>query len=164
MTITRNHNGTRWQLPVVISELPIDEAIGVSFTHGQKQFYTKCKITAYFGSHTAELREGFYWNGADEPRLFWTVLGVDPTGIQVIIATGFHDDGCERSDIPQVMVDGVFVSLLKDIRFNGRKIRGLNKWKARAMYAGVRFYSIVCRPIVRRMKWRRKEYRDGLHG
>ncbi len=137
-------------LPVVIAELPVDDSIGVSFTVHGKPFYARCQITAWFGEDSrASIKQGYHWNGADIPRFFWTLLGISPTDIRSIIASGFHDHGTESPDIPQVMADATFVSLLRPIRFNGRRLGGVGSFRAVLMYMAVRFYSIFCRPVAR---------------
>ncbi len=137
-------------IPVVIAELPIDDALGISLSTPNKPFFTHCQITAWFGEDSrASLKQGYRWNGADIPRFFWTLLGVSPFDTRSLIASGFHDHGTESPDIPQVMADATFVSLLRPIRFNGRRLGGVGRFRAVLMYMAVRTYSIFCRPIAR---------------
>ena len=138
-------------MPLVFAEKDIDDAIGISFTNTNKPFFTHCTITVHFGQgNQSQLPTGYHWNGADIPRFFWTLLGISQTDIRSIIASGFHDYGCENPDIPQVLADATFVSLLKPIRFNGRRLDGVGRLRAVLMYMAVRAYSIVGRPIARK--------------
>lgn len=147
LSISRKKTGK--DLPRLYSDLEVDEAIGNSFTH-EKQFFTRCEIRAHFGpEHATYLPKGYRWNGADIPRFFWTLLGISPTDRRSIIASGFHDRGTESPHIPQVMADSVFVSLLKPILFNGRRLRGVGRFRAVLMYMAVRAYSMVGRPIAK---------------
>lgn len=158
MTHLIDDRGSGKRCPTVIaSDENIDDAIGVSFTNGRKAFYTRCKLTAYMGTHTAILPAGFHWNGADIPRLFWSLLGISPSDPRSLIASGFHDDGCERADIPQVIADATFVSLLRDFGFygmagTGKRINGVGRGRAVAMYVAVRAWSIAGRPATRLLK------------
>lgn len=153
-TVLAKRDGKRMPT-VMVENLPIDEAIGVSFTDHARPFYTRAKLTAYMGPHVATLRDGYRWNGADIPRICWSLLGVSPSDPRAIIASGFHDDGCERADIPQVIADATFVSLLRPFRFidsgthRGCYQPGVGPVRALAMYAAVRWYSICGRPIMR---------------
>ncbi len=135
-------------IPIVCAELPIDEVIGNSFQH-DKQFYAHCDIFARFGpEHTTHIPKGYHWNGADIPRMAWTLIGLSPTDRRSIIASGFHDRGCESPFIPQVLADATFVALLRPIRFNNHKLRGVGWMRATLMYMAVRSYSIFCRPLL----------------
>ncbi len=141
---------TAKNIPLVFAVNDIDDAIGISFTNKRKPFYTHCTITASFGQgNQLQLRAGYHWNGADIPRFFWTLLGISQTDIRSVIASGFHDYGCESPNIPQVLADATFVSLLKPIRFNGRRLGGVGRFRATLMYMAVRAYSIFGRPLVR---------------
>src|SRR5687767_13932809 len=99
-------------LPIVRSSLPIDKAVGFDVANASKPFYTRSRLRAKLGRHEFELPTAYCWNGADIPRFAWTIVGVAPTDPRAVIASGFHDDGCERADVPQVIADALFVSLL----------------------------------------------------
>jgi hypothetical protein len=151
-TLLRQH-GIK-HMPLVVAELPIDFAVGINFTDDEKMYQANCEIVAMLGTNTVRLPKGYRWNGADIPQLFWTLIGVSPTDRRSIIASGFHDLGCEDDDTPQVMADSNFVTLLRPFRFvqvgnGGHDQRGVGRARATAMYVAVRAYSIFVRPIVR---------------
>jgi hypothetical protein len=141
--------------PIVVAEFPIDDAIGESFTDDDKPFYAKCEIVALLGTNRATLPAGYRWNGADIPRFFWSIIGVAPTDRRAIIASGFHDLGCEDDDTPQVIADSNFVALLGPFRFvqvgnGGHDQPGVGRVRACLMYMAVRGYSIFWRSLVMR--------------
>lgn len=134
-------------LPVVTATLPVDDVVGNSLLSG-KQFFTRCDVFASFGpEHTAYLPKDYRWDGASIPRIAWTLLGLNPSDRRTIIASGFHDRGCESDAIPQAIADSTFISLLQPIRFNGYRLKGVGKFRATLMYMAVRFYSIFIRPL-----------------
>lgn len=136
--------------PVVVwAENDIDDVIGTSVTNTKKPHYTKGKIIAYFGNSSTHLPSGYRWDGASIPRLFWTVLGVSPDDPRSLIASAFHDAGCANPNTPQVVADAWFVALLRPIRFNNRRIKGVGRLRGTLMYLAVRAYSIFGRPIAR---------------
>lgn len=138
------------QPPLVYASLDIDKAIGNSFRNEKKPLYTHCKITAHMGGHFAQLKANYFWDGASIPRFFWTLLGINPSDPRSMIASAFHDEGCDNPNTPQVLADATFVALLGPIKFNAYPLKGVGKWRARAMYAAVRFYSIFVRPLTRK--------------
>ena len=134
---------------IVWAETDIDDSIGTSLTNTAKPYYTKGKIIAYLGGSSAHLPRGYHWDGASVPRLFWTLLGISPSDPRSLIASAFHDAGCENPNTPQVVADALFVALLKPIRFNNHRIKGVGWLRATLMYMAVRAYSIFGRPVAR---------------
>lgn len=131
-----------------MSRLPIDKAIGFD-PSSDKPFYAKCRIMANLGGSFSWLHAGYRWNGADEPRAFWSVWGVTPTDPRVVLASGFHDQGTEDENTPQVLADAMFISLLGNVHFNDVLLPGINWFQQFVFYTGVRFYSLFCRPTTR---------------
>jgi hypothetical protein len=144
---------TKRKRPVVVwSDTEINEAIGTSLTNTAKPYYTKGKMVAYFGNSSAQLPSGYHWDGATIPRLCWTLLGIAPSDPRSLVASAFHDAGCENPNTPQVVADAMFVALLRPIRFNNRRIKGVGWTRATLMYMAVRAYSIFGRPVYRCLK------------
>lgn len=110
-----------------------------------KCFRLLSDVSIRFGDHIWVLRRGFQWNGADIPRFWQWVLGIDQHDPRVALASAFHDDVCNKANeghMLRVVGDAIFVSLLMPIYFNGRAMPGVGTWRAIAMYAGVRAYSV----------------------
>jgi hypothetical protein len=136
--------------PVIVwSDLEIDEVIGTSLTNPRKPHFTRCQMVAYMGEYSMVLPANYQWDGASIPRLCWSLLGITPDTPSSLIASAFHDKGCESPHIPQVVADATFVSLLRPIRFNGRRLKGVGMVRATLMYMAVRAYSIFGRPVAR---------------
>lgn len=137
------------KLPIVTARLGPDKAIGISLVNRDKPLFTRCKIKLQLGDHEADLRMAYYWNGANQPQIMWSILGLSPLDPRTALASGFHDDGCENENVPQVIADATFVALLGPITFNGQRIEGIGPFKQFCCYFGVRFYSIFVRPTTR---------------
>lgn len=143
------HRETK-DLPAVYANLAAGKVIGQSIANTSKPFYTNCPIYVNFGpTMSCELTTAYQWNGADIPRFFWSLLGTNPDDPRSLLASGFHDHGCEDPRIPQVIADAVFVTLLGPIRFNGERLPGLGWLRSKLMYVAVRAYSIFGRPVAR---------------
>jgi hypothetical protein len=130
---------------IVTADMGINEVIGVDPSNAEKPFRTRCEIRVTFGESLSWLPAGYSWNGADVPRLFWTILGVCQYDPRVLLASAFHDRGCESVIVPQVRADADFITFLRPIVFNGVPMKGIGEWRAVLMYAAVRFYSMFCR-------------------
>lgn len=130
---------------IVEADLGIAEVIGVDPSNTAKPFRTRCAVRAKFGEAEAWLPGGYQWNAADIARIFWTPLGVCQYDPRVLIASGFHDRGCESVVTPQEIADATFIALLRPIVFNGKIIEGVGWWRAALMYAAVRLYSMFIR-------------------
>lgn len=137
------------QLPILTARLGPDKAIGISLVNNEKPLYTHCKIHLKLGKYTADLRTSYYWNGANLPKITWSLLGLNPLDPRIALASGFHDDGCEDDEVPQVLADAIFVALLGPIEFNGIRLEGISKFEQVCCYVGVRFYSLFIRPQTR---------------
>lgn len=135
-------------IPIVTAILSIGDAIGIDPSR-RKCFHTRCRILVTFGNDQVELRQNFFWNGADIPPICGLILGVSQYDPRLALASGVHDDGCSDPATPQVVADANFVALLGQIRFNGRLLPGIPKWRAIGCYIGVRFYSLFLRPSTR---------------
>lgn len=110
-----------------------------------KSFRLLCDVSVRCGYQTWILRRGYQWNGADIPRFWQFLLGVDRYDPRAALASAFHDQVCEAANqghVLRVVGDAIFISLLMPITFNGRLLPGVGKWRAIAMYAGVRLYSV----------------------
>lgn len=149
------------ELPVVLATMynrelaDIDDIVGVGFSTPKKPLYARHKISVYAGGHTVHLDDGYRWNGADIPRFFWSIVGIEPLDPRAMIASGFHDKGTEDGG-SQVLADGLFVTLLRPYRLNGWVQPGVGRVRAAAMYTAVRLYSMICRPVA---KWLRRHKR-----
>ena len=120
----------------------INHAIGLHFTHPTKQWRLNAILHVQFGVYEAEIPVGYIWNGADIPRLCWSLIGVNPHDRRVLIASCVHDWGCENENVPQKLADGMFASLLEPITFNGYPLPGVGKTRAALMYYAVRTWSV----------------------
>ena len=110
-----------------------------------KCFRLLSDLRADFGGVKRELRAGFRWNGADIPRLWQWMLGVDRYDPRVAIASAFHDDECNKANARRglrVIGDAIFVSLLMPIAYNGQELDGVGITRAFYLYLGVRTYSL----------------------
>lgn len=138
----------RKQIPIVTSDLPIGDAIGMDVSRA-KCFHTRCRIVAKFGDDEVELHQNYFWNGADISRFCGWLLGVSQYDPRLALASGVHDRGCEDPRTPQVVADANFIALLGPIMFNGKRLPGIAKWRAIGCYIGVRFWSVFCRAETR---------------
>lgn len=135
------------QIPRLHSDLPLDQVVSINLTNPDKPFRTRDHITARLGSNTAKLPRAWCWNGANVPQFFWSIFGISQHDPRAIIASGFHDFGCEDDETPQVVADANFAALLGPIEFNGVLLPGLNRWRVTLGYIGIRFYSVFVRPF-----------------
>lgn len=134
------------QIPKLTANLILDECVGFSFTNLEKPFWARCEIVAQMGN-TAKLFEGYQWNGGDLPVVCWSIFGISPYDPRGVLATGFHDLGCEDDETPQVIADANFCALLGPIEFNGKVLPGVGRWRQTLGYMFVRFYSVFVRPF-----------------
>jgi hypothetical protein len=133
----------------VKADLGIGDVVGVD-PSAAKPYRTRCEIRVTQGESESWLPAGYHWNGADIPKLFWAILGVCQYDPRVLIASGFHDRGTESVVTPQTKADSDFITLLRPIVFNGKVVQGVGEWRAIAMYAAVRAYSMFIRGRKRR--------------
>lgn len=122
----------------------VDDCIAINYRDEHKRWITTARIECWFAGHSWVLDRGYKFNGADIPRVFQVLLGIDRYDPRVAMAAGFHDSVCEMvaaDNVQRVIGDAIFVSLLMPIRFNGKPVKGIGPWRATLMYLGVRAYS-----------------------
>lgn len=139
-------------MPIVRAELPVGEVIGVDPSNREKPYFARCDVDLECGQHRATLSEGKRWNGCDIPWPGQRLLRWSRHDPRSLLASGFHDDGCEREDVPQVLADAVFVTLLRPIIFKQTKggqvlssqvLDGIGEGRAASGYVGVRIWSLL---------------------
>ena len=89
----------------------------------------KDEYIAYRG-HTYIVPKDFLYNGANIPRLFWTILGLHPWHPKVIRAALLHDYLYSKG--LKMIADKAFKSLLK--------LDGCNQIQYMACYLAVRLF------------------------
>lgn len=138
------------QKPTITAALSASKAIGISLDSPDgKPLFTECALVADLGTNKLTLPQGYAWDGATIPSFCWSIVGVHPLDPRAVIASGFHDLGCESDSTPQVVADANFVALLGPIVFNGETLPGVGSMRATAMYLAVRLFSIFVRPTTR---------------
>lgn len=135
-------------LPIVTSDLPIGDAIGLDVSRA-KCFHARCRIVAKFGDDQAELYQNFSWNGADVPALCALILGVSQYDPRLALASGVHDRGCSDPRTAQAIADANFITLLGPIIWNSKRLDGIPKWRRIGCFIGVRVWSIFGRKSTR---------------
>lgn len=80
-------------------------------------------------SYTFRIDKGYSWNGADIPRLVWSILGISQQDNRILIASLLHDFCCENRGFIG------FNRKLSSLILKGLLIEaGVHKWKANIMY------------------------------
>ena len=100
--------------------------------HHPRSDHAILKQTEYisYRGTTYKVPTGFVYNGANIPRLFWTLLGLHPWHPKVIRAALFHDYMYDKG--LKVIGDKGFKSLLK--------LDGCNWFQYMACYWAVRLF------------------------
>lgn len=96
---------------------------------GKRNIKTLRKARFLFNGEWHEITEGFEWNGASIPKIFWFVIG-KPTNEKFAMASLFHDYlYMMRAD--RCLADNLFRELLDDAKVNGRRVAAMF-WAVRA--------------------------------
>lgn len=90
---------------------------------GKRKARTLRKARFLFNGEWYELEEGFEWNTASVPWIFWFVIG-KPTSEKFAMASLFHDYlYMMRAD--RGLADNLFRELLDDAKVNGRRVAAM---------------------------------------
>lgn len=91
----------------------------------------KFEVAKDFKCYGYTISEGFITNGADIPRIFWSIF--PPNSPEYLSATVLHDYMCKhRSIFTYEEADEMFYRALIDI--------GVAKWKAKLFYTCCKYY------------------------
>lgn len=108
----------------------------------KKRYRTLCAVTFQFGSHKEVVPAGYYFDGPTIPRPLWVIAGLSPLDDETVLPSLIHDWICDNPDVlPRVMGDGLFVTAMSVMVFNGRVVRGVPRWRRIPMYLAVRAWT-----------------------
>lgn len=90
---------------------------------GKRKMKLLRDIRFKFNGEWIEITEGFEWNGASIPKIFWFVIG-KPTSEKFALASLIHDYlYMMRAD--RGLADNLFRELLDDAKVNGRRVAAM---------------------------------------
>ena len=98
------------------------------------------------GVYKISLSEGYSWDGATIPRVWWSIMG-HPLKQEFRLASLVHDWRCEhaRTGAERMVGDALFLECLEQA--------GLPRWRRIGMWCAVRIYSLFF--------WRRRRGKSG---
>ena len=96
---------------------------------GKRKIRTMRNVRFMFNNNWLYIDEGFEYNGASIPKIFWFVIG-KPTSEKFALASLIHDYlYIMRAD--RGLADQLFRDLLDDAKVNGRRVAAMF-WSVRA--------------------------------
>lgn len=134
---------------------PIERSLFVD-----KRYTCKCPIDVRWGKQRMLIEQGYAFDGPTTPRMFWGITGFSPLDDETVLPSLVHDYCCDHpEEMPRVMADGLFVSAMTCLVFNGQTVRAVPKWRRVPMYLAVRAYSVWrtsrVRDILQAVTWRK---------
>ena len=98
------------------------------------------------GVYKISLPEGYSWDGATIPRVWWSIMG-HPLKQEFRLASLIHDWRCEhaKTGAERMVGDALFLELLEQA--------GLPRWRRIGMWVAVRVWSLFF--------WRRRRGESG---
>ena len=98
------------------------------------------------GMYKISLPEGYSWDGATIPRVWWSIMG-HPLKQEFRLASLVHDWRCEhaRTGAERMVGDALFLECLEQA--------GLPRWRRIGMWVAVRVWSLFF--------WRRRRGKSG---
>ena len=90
------------------------------------------------GVYKISLAEGYSWDGATIPRVWWSIMG-HPLKQEFRLASLVHDWRCEhaKTGAERMVGDALFLELLENA--------GLPRWRRIGMWVAVRVWSLFFR-------------------